>query len=266
MLNKKKIGRLLPYPVIENGRKVINLGPHRCHVCQVPVRRMNNSGYGFEVLERLQVVGGLRRYADQCPVCHSSSRERLVWFWLSQGGSGFRFSDRARIAHFAPEKGLTKRLKQAAPANYVPYDFEPSRYRHLDGVQQADLSGLRIADASVDLLICNHVLEHVPDVSVALGEILRVLAPGGVAILQVPLALKLAEPIELGLSSTPEDRVRLVGQDDHLRLFTPASYLAALETAGFAVDVFDAFETDSPLATNWQLDPFERLYLCFKPA
>jgi hypothetical protein len=44
------------------------------------VRRLRDTGYGFEVLERLQVVGGLRRYSDQCPVCHSSSRERLVWF------------------------------------------------------------------------------------------------------------------------------------------------------------------------------------------
>jgi hypothetical protein len=55
---KKKIGRLLPYPVIENGRKILHAGPHACHVCGGHYRRPRDSGYGFEVLERLQVVGG----------------------------------------------------------------------------------------------------------------------------------------------------------------------------------------------------------------
>ncbi len=264
MSAKKKIGRLIPYPVIENGRKIINFGPKRCQVCESPIRQMQDAGYGFEVLERLQVVGGLKRFADKCPVCHSSSRERLVWFWLSQGGRGFRFPDTARIAHFAPEKGLTKRIRDAAPANYTAYDFDPSRYRHLDHLEQADLSGLHLPDNSVDLLICNHVLEHVPDVAVALGEIFRVLAPQGVAILQVPIALKLDKTIELPLSSTPQERVQLLGQDDHLRLFTAADYPAVLAAAGFEVELFDPFEAETALATRWQLDPFEKLHLCRK--
>ncbi|QDH33870.1 class I SAM-dependent methyltransferase [Porphyrobacter sp. YT40] len=262
MLNKKKIGRMIPYPVIENGRKVINIGPHRCQVCQSPVRRFRDTGYGFEVLERLQVVGGLRRFADQCPVCHSSSRERLIWFWLSQADKGFRFARDITIAHFAPEKGLTRRISEAAPKNYTAYDFEPSRYRHIDTVEQADLSALPMADDSVDLLICNHVLEHVPDVDLALAQIRRVLKPGGTAILQVPLALKLEQSIELPLDSTGEERIRIVGQDDHLRLFTPADYLAALERAGFTVERYDAFEDDDAAATAWMIDPFELLYLC----
>lgn len=264
MLNKKKIGRMIPYPVIENGRRVINLGPLRCQVCEAPVRRLRDTGYGFEVLERLQVVGGLRRYADQCPVCHSSSRERLIWFWLSQAGKGFRFASNITIAHLAPEKGLTRRLSAAAPAGYTAYDFEPSRYRHIDRVEQADLSGLPMADDSVDLFVCNHVLEHVPDVARALSEIRRVLRPGGTAILQVPIALKLEQSIELALNSTPDERIRLLGQDDHLRLYTAAGYLAALEQAGFAVERYDAFADDGERATEWRLDPFELLHLCRK--
>ncbi|MFN3990799.1 MAG: class I SAM-dependent methyltransferase [Erythrobacter sp.] len=264
MLNKKKIGRMIPYPVIENGRRVINLGRLRCRVCEAPVRRLRDTGYGFAVLERLQVVGGLRRYADQCPVCHSSSRERLIWFWLSQGGQGFRFARDITIAHLAPEKGLTRRLSAAAPAGYTAYDFEPSRYRHIDRVERADLSGLPMADDSVDLFVCNHVLEHVPDVPRALAEIRRVLRPGGTAILQVPIALKLERSIELPLDSTPAERIRLLGQDDHLRLYTADDYLAALEQAGFAVERYDAFADDSEKATEWRLDPFELLHLCRK--
>lgn len=262
---KKKIGRMIPYPLIEAARKVIHMGPRQCPVCQHHVRFFADSGYGFEVLERLQVVGGLRRGGDACPVCHSTSRERLIWFWLQQKGRGFRFANDIAIAHFAPEKGLTKRLQSASPANYTPYDFAPARYRHLDNVQQADLGGLTIPEASVDLLMCNHVLEHVPDVPLAMSEIIRVLKPGGTAILQVPIALKLDATIELGLASTPEDRIRLLGQDDHLRLFTQDGYVSHLQQAGFAVELYEAFEDDGQAATDWRLDPFETLFICRKP-
>ena len=264
LLDKKKIGRMIPYPVIENGRKIIHAGTHRCKVCGAGVRRLSDTGYGFEVLERLQVVGGLRRFADQCPICHSSSRERLIWFWMTDGGKGLRFPKRTRTAHFAPEKGLSKRLSSALSPTYTAYDFEPSRYRHLDRVEQADLTALKMGDGSIDLLICNHVIEHVFDVPKALGEIRRVLSDDGVAILQVPIALKLDETIELPIESTPQERIDLLGQDDHLRLFTQDGYVTALEQAGLKVELFDAFEADSDLATEWMLDPFEKLHLCRK--
>lgn len=264
ILDKKKIGRMIPYPVIENGRRIIHAGPRRCKVCGSRIRRMADTGYGFDVLERLQVVGGLRRPADQCPICHSSSRERLIWFWMTEGGKGLRFPVGTRTAHFAPEKGLSKRLSSALAETYTAYDFEPSRYRHLDRVEQADLTKLQMEDGSVDLLICNHVVEHVFDVPQALGEICRVLSDDGVAVLQVPIALKLDATIELPVESTPQERIDLLGQDDHLRLFTQDGYVAALEQAGLKVELFDAFEADSGLATQWMLDPFEKLHLCRK--
>lgn len=260
---KKRVGRLIPYPAIEAGRKLLHAGPHACQVCGARIRRLRDSGYGYPVLEQLQVVGGLRRRADQCPVCHSTSRERLVWFWLSRGGADLpRYS---RIAHFAPEKGLSRRLRELSPNGYTAYDFDPSRYRHLARVEPANLSHLAIGDGSVDLLVCNHVLEHVPDVALALPEIARVLALGATAILQVPIALKLDAMIELGAESTPADRERLLGQDDHLRLFTGADYTAALTAAGLTVEPFDAFAHDARRATEWRLDPFETLYVCRKP-
>lgn len=262
---KKQLGRLIPYPLIELGRKVIHAGPRTCHVCGNHIRTMLDSGYGFEMLERLQVVGGLRRYADTCPICHSSARERLIWFWLTQEGSSFRFDSDIRIAHFAPEKALSKNLLRAAPDGYAAYDFAPERYRHLRQVDRADLTDLQIESSSVDLLLCNHVLEHVPDIGVALGHLFRILKPGGVAILQVPLALRLEQTIELGMDSSIEDRIRLLGQDDHLRLFTPHDYVAALGEAGFDVEQYNAFDANGQLATRWQLDPFETLHLCRKP-
>lgn len=183
---------------------------------------------------------------------------------MCDGGKAFRFADTTRIAHFAPEKGLTIRLRDAAPTTYMAYDFEPTRYRHLDIVKPADLSDLTIESDSVDLLVCNHVIEHVPDVAKALSEIYRVLAPGGAAVLQVPIALNLAESIELPLESSEQERIEAVGQDDHLRLFNAPSYLAALTGAGFDVEQFKAFEHDDKKATEWMLDPLEVLHICSK--
>ncbi len=90
------------------------------------------------------------------------------------------------------------------------------------------------------------------------------LATDGVAILQVPIALKLEAMIELGSASTPAERIAQAGQDDHLRLFTQADYRAALEAAGFAVELFDPFAEDGQAATDWQLDRSRKLWLCRK--
>lgn len=157
-------------------------------------------------------------------------------------------------------------MKEASPEGYTAYDFDPSRYRHMYEVKPIDLSGLEIAEESVDLLVCNHVLEHVPDMPLALREIHRVLKPGGVAILQVPLALNLQETIELSLESTEQERIERVGQRDHLRLLTPDDYFSYLTAAKFAVERFDAFAEDAKTAMDWQLDPFEKLYICRKDA
>lgn len=51
---------------------------------------------------------------------------------------------------------------------------------------RGDLTALPFADASVDGVLCEMVLEHVPDARVALGEIARVLRPGGRAYLALP--------------------------------------------------------------------------------
>jgi hypothetical protein len=54
----------------------------------------------------------------------------------------------------------------------------------------------------------------------------------------------------------------MVGQDDHLRLFSAQGYLATLEEAGFSVERYDAFDKDTAQATAWRLDPFEQLHIC----
>ncbi len=261
---KKQIGKLIPYPLIAGGRKVVHFGPHRCEVCGSAFRRRIDTGYGYPVLEQLKVVGGLRRPADACPICHSSSRERLIWFYLERHFA--QVGPDQRIAHFAPEKGLSAALRQRFPKTYQAYDLAPQRYRHLDKVTAANLETLPIETGSVDLFLCNHVLEHVYDLPKCLSEIARVLAPTGLAIMQVPIALGLEATIDGGQSLTAQERIERFGQDDHVRLFTAQGYAETLASAGFETTPFRAFAAEPVLATGWSLDPFEELILIRKPA
>jgi len=258
---RRLIGRMIPYPVIEQARRVIHAGDIHCPVCTAKVSHLQDSGYGYPVLEQLEVVGGMFRPTDRCPVCHSCSRERLIWFYLSNGGREFRMPTHTEIAHFAPEKGLTKRLHHAVGDNYRAYDYQPARYRHHPDVHFADLAALDIASNSVDLVLCNHVLEHLPDPAHGAAEIHRILRPGGLAILQVPIAKALNETRELGPDNTPEQRIKQVGQDDHLRLYSQDGYVALLRDAGFCLTEFDPFADNPVTAQKWQLERMEVLYL-----
>lgn len=256
---KKTLGRAIPYPVIQFGRRIIHFGPHTCVVCQHRHGRQLDSGYGHPVLEELQVVGGQMRRADCCPICHSSARERLIWLYLSR--HFLQADTRPRTAHFAPEKGLSARLANRLGPAYQAFDLEPARYRHLRDVRAADLQALPLPDGQTHLFLCNHVLEHVHDLPKALGEVRRVLADDGLALMQVPIALALSQMRDGGQAMSACERIRLFGQDDHVRLFNRDGYIKTLEDAGFTVTAWRAFEMDPQNAWPWSLDPLEELML-----
>jgi SAM-dependent methyltransferase len=79
---------------------------------------------------------------------------------------------------------------------YLASDYDQSAYR---GDIDIDLQRIALPDASIDLLLTPHVLEHVPDTVAALTEIHRALAPDGRMYLQVPLVRGATAP-----PSTPE--------------------------------------------------------------
>jgi ubiquinone/menaquinone biosynthesis C-methylase UbiE len=59
---------------------------------------------------------------------------------------------------------------------------------------RADSLRLPLADGSVDLVLCNHVYEHVPDASALFAEILRVLKDNGACYLGAASRLIVMEP------------------------------------------------------------------------
>jgi len=162
-----------------------------------------------------------------CPKCLSLERHRLILLYLKQRSN--LFSAPLKVLHFAPEQPFLKRFKALKNLDYTTADLDsPIADLHLD-VTKIDLP-----DNQYDVVICNHVLEHVNDVNKAFSEIKRILKPGGWAILMVPINPNV-DTWEDPSITDPEERKRCFGQYDHVRQFGH-DYAEILENAGFTVD------------------------------
>ena len=105
----------------------------------------------------------------------------------------------------------------------------------------------------------NHVLEHIPDDRKAMSELRRVLKPGGVAILQVPISANSATTIEDPEITDPDAREQAFGQFDHVRIYGQ-DYTTRLAEAGFQVDKVDVTDQYAKFGVN----PEEALFVCTK--
>lgn len=97
-----------------------------------------------------------------------------------------------------------------------------SEYKSLDLLNpnvdiQADLTDLPFDVGRWDLIVCSHVLEHIPNDSAAMQEIARVLSPGGKALIVVPRRTGVRTDEDFSLSE--DQRVARFGQSDHVRLY-----------------------------------------------
>jgi SAM-dependent methyltransferase len=236
---------------------------HRCPVCHSRVRRYLPEGIEAPVLRELEVVGGERRARASCPVCCAGTRTRLVWLYL-QRVSGL-LQRPARVLHVAPEPGLHRRLSAAPNLDYRSGDLDPARYPFAPEMRRLDLTALPQPDGYFDAVLANHVLEHVERDDRAMSEVLRVLRPGGLALLQVPIALRLATTREDPGVRTPEQRLRVYGQRDHLRLYG-VDYPERLRAAGFQVQPWRAADLDPDLVVQQGLNPREVLFAARRPA
>lgn len=121
----------------------------------------------------------------------------------------------ARVLHFAPERRLRRQIAATSTVEHVCCDLYPSE----PGIRKVDIERMPFADASFDLVMANHVLEHVDDDLRAVREVHRVLAPGGSAILQAPFSRVLQRTwSDPGIVSRAA-RLQAFGQEDHVRLF-----------------------------------------------
>lgn len=149
-----------------------------------------------------------------CPHCGAHERHRFLAIVLE--GLAPWLAGAEILLDVAPSRQVTGRLKKLAPRGYVSMDFDPAADgRRVD--VRASLTGLPFPDASVDVMVCYHVLEHVPDDRAAMREIARVLKPGGLGLVQVPWRGGMDTDED---PSAPEaERITRFGQADHVRYY-----------------------------------------------
>ena len=151
----------------------------------------------------------------------SLERHRLFWLYL-ENETGF-FTEQAFYKKFRKMKNL----------EYTTTDLNSP----IADVK-ADICNLPFSDNEFDFIICNHVLEHIPDDTKAMQEIYRILAPGGTAILQVPYKADLEKTFEDNRITDPKERAKIFGQYDHVRVYG-MDYFTKLESIGFKVEAAD---------------------------
>ncbi len=191
-----------------------------------------------------------------CPGSLTLERHRLLWLYL-QEKTNF-FDKPIRLLHVAPEICFVERFERLSHIDYLSADLD-SPWAQV----KMDLHDVPFADNSFDVALCNHVMEHVRDDIRCMQEILRVLKPGGWAIIQSP-TYDLETTYEDPSIVDPKERERAYGQDDHLRRYGH-DYGDRLRQAGFVVTEDDYVKHFSPEKIRYYaLLPEEIIYFCEK--
>lgn len=202
-----------------------------CPMCGAHLNTFLPGGYKHKVLVDMSVIGGGHRSNLYCPRCRSTDRERLAYLYLKR--RPYLLSKGTKLLHIAPEKNLRKWLQSMPGLEYVTADLDVKDPVDL----HFDVTSVPLSDATFHAVICNHVLEHVPDDAKAMSELRRILKPGGWAILQTPISSSLTRTYEDFSITDPAKREQAFGQKDHVRIYA-MDYVHRLERAGFNVELF----------------------------
>jgi SAM-dependent methyltransferase len=249
-LLKKLIKSILPQRLLLNAepqlRKIVSAffigNNYECPVC------------GFHARKLIPVHEG---ESYLCPRCGSVERKRLLWLYL-QNEIKIPEQQNFRVLHFSPSTALYRKLKTMKNIEYVPSAFGNPLIKN-----QFDITSLSLPDNHFDLIICYHILEHVPDDRRAMNELFRVVKKGGVALLQVPYSD--GQTIEDSSVTTAEERKKLFGQEDHVRYYGREDFTQRLKASGFSVEEIDyAQKTGKENSRLYKLRADEIIFRCVK--
>ncbi|WP_206950682.1 glycosyltransferase [Trinickia acidisoli] len=206
-----------------------------CVVCEQPVPRWlphpeaKSANRAF--MKQVESIGSTLEL-HQCPNCGCNDRERHLWLYLAFSRI-LEDAAQKRILHIAPEAGIEQRIRRLSPATYVTGDLSPRLPHH----RRLDVEQLDFPDGSFDIILCNHVLEHVGNPDAALAEFNRCLAPGGYLVAQTPYSPLLRNTFELNKTVTPAFATQYFGQSDHVRLFG-ADIVDRFRSVGLSGDLY----------------------------
>jgi len=119
-------------------------------------------------------------FNSQCPKCNSYSRHRglmaLLPTLLKEISSG-------DIIIFAPENIILQKLSNFG---FKGRTRTTDRFRTDVNYPNEDIQNLSFKKGTFSVILCNHVLEHIPDDRKAIMECSRILRLGGIALFTVP--------------------------------------------------------------------------------
>ena len=213
---RRWLQRLAGWAVPVMGLAYVGRGRH-CPICGTRRRRFLPYGY---VTTREDAL---------CPGCLSLERHRAIWLWITRNTD--LLNSHPRLLHIAPEVSLMGRFRKLyTTSDYITADLEsPLADMHFD-VQHIPLES-----RSFDVVICNHLFEHVEDDRRAMRELYRIMRPGGWGIMVVPEDRSRMTTYEDDTITDPEQRTALFGQYDHRRIYG-CDYDDRLRQAGFRVE------------------------------
>ena len=191
--------------------------------------------YGYEV-QRQNVLS---------PSTLSLERHRLLWLYLTNETNFF--TSKKKVLHMAPEQCFLSRFKKLNH-EYITADIDSP----IADVK-ADIVNLPFTDNSFDVVLCNHVLEHIQDDTKAMKELFRVMKKGGMGIFQVPQDLNRDVTFEDNSITDPKERAKIFGQYDHVRVYG-RDYFDKLRSVGFKVEEVNySQKISSELSSRYRL-------------
>lgn len=217
---------------------------YRCPVCGWRIRKFlplakfyieNFRNYGFKYkIEQFETLN-LANYS--CPICGASDRDRLsalfIKEWLKQNCESQNLS----IIDFAPSPPLTNYIRKEISQLNLSVEYRTADLYVENVDDKVDIMDTRSIYLSnqFDFFICSHVLEHVIDDKKALGELYRILKPGGCGILMTPIHLEVESTDEDPSILDEAEKWRRFGQFDHVRLYSKNDFLFRIKEASFIV-------------------------------
>lgn len=156
-----------------------------------------------------------KRYTDfykntVCPYCFSYPRHRIICCFFDKA---IGIIPQDNILMIAAERSIIKWFNR----NDCHYTTADLFNRTAD--VKVDVQNMPFSDESWKLIICNHVLEHVPDYRIALKELRRVLKKDGILELTVPTDRNFGTVYEDKNIIGKTERIKAFGQPDHMRIF-----------------------------------------------
>jgi len=194
-----------------------------------------------------------------CPRCNSKARHRRIWIYLEEK-LNLSALDR-QLLEIAPWPSFARRLLSMPNIRYSGLDLG---LWNPHATILGDARDIPAPAGSFDLALCVHVLEHVWEDRRVMGELHRVLKPGGVAIVTVPIRLD-RDTHEDPAITDPKERQRVFGEYSHVRYYG-RDLADRLSGAGFEVTLDLASELPPELCRKFGLRNDENIFHCVKAA